>query len=54
MYKKILREQEEEAKRLIKNLQTEYAMEISKILLGHEEDAKVAQGEKEQYERKID
>lgn len=54
MYKKMLREQEEEAKRLIKNLQLEFTTEIHKILLGHEEEAKVAQSEKEEYERRME
>ena len=44
MYKRMLREQEEETKRLIKNLQVEFSLEIKTILERHEEDSKVAQG----------
>lgn len=35
MYKRMLREQEEETKRLIKGLQSEYTLEIEKILIAH-------------------
>ena len=54
MYKTTIREQEEETKRLIKNLQNEYSLEIQKILERHEDDSKVAQAEKEELERKIE
>lgn len=54
MYKRMLREQEEETKRLLKNLQNEYSLEIKTILERHEEDSQFVQGEKEELERKIE
>lgn len=54
MYKRMLREQEEETKRLIKNLQSEFSLEIRTILERHEDDSRVAQGEKEELERRIE
>lgn len=54
MYKKMLREQEDEARRLIKSLQSEYKEEIERILVEHEKDSMVAQAEKEELERRIE
>lgn len=47
MYKQMLKDQEDEKAKHIKQLQTSYNIEIQKLLNQHEEDSKVAQAEKE-------
>lgn len=53
MYKKMLKEKDEEHAKLIKSQQTTYNLEIHRLLEEHEQDSKVAQAEKEELEARI-
>lgn len=53
MYKKMLKDKDEEHGRLIKSQQVLYNEEIHRLLEEHEQDSKVAQAEKEELEARI-